>query len=119
MAITQESSSNTVITLTSAIPGASAIETIRAPKAALMVDLIQQFSDISMQIDKLSSKNLSVQVDFPTNDFPKEVAERLEVINRCDRYMHALNVKDHMLWTGKNSSMTYNSYKCTYSMLHA
>ena len=38
------------------------------------------------------------QVEFPTDDFPKEISDRLEVISRCDRYSHALAVKDHMLW---------------------
>ena len=37
-------------------------------------------------------------MDFPTDDFPKETAERLEVMSRCDKYSHALSVKDHMLW---------------------
>jgi hypothetical protein len=37
-------------------------------------------------------------VDFPTDDFPKETAERLEVMARCDRYQHALSVKDQLLW---------------------
>lgn len=63
-----------------------------------MVELIQQFADINSTIEKVASKQLTVQVDFPTDDFPKETSERLEIIARCDRYMHALNVKDHMLW---------------------
>ena len=42
---------------------------------------------------------MSVQTEFPTDDFPKEVAERLEIISRCDKYLHAMNVKDQILWT--------------------
>jgi hypothetical protein len=93
------SSTTTGITLTSAVPGSTPIETVRAPRATMMVELIQQFADLSSSIEKLSMKQVTVQVDFPVDDFPKETSERLEVISRCDRYIHALNVKDHMLWT--------------------
>ena len=85
--------------ITSAAPGSIPLESVRAPRAASMVELIQQFGDLSSTIERLSSKSLSVQTDFPTDDFPKETAERLEVISRCDKYMHAVTVKDHMLWT--------------------
>ena len=64
-----------------------------------MVELIQQFGDLSHNIETLSNKEIQVQVDFPTDDFPRETAERLEVLARCDKYQHALQVKDHMLWT--------------------
>lgn len=37
-------------------------------------------------------------MDFPTDDFPKETADRLAMLSRCDKYSHALSVKDHMLW---------------------
>ena len=50
-------------------------------------------------IEKLSMKPVSIQCDFPTDDFPKETAERLEIISRCDKYLHAMNVKDHICWT--------------------
>eukprot|EP01041_Mallomonas_annulata_P006967 gene6967-14145_t len=92
---------NTITTgvlLTSAAPGSIPLEAVRLPRAAMMVELIQQFADITAQIERLSTKTLNVQVDFPIDDFPKETAERLEVISRCDRYAHALSVKDHMLW---------------------
>ena len=65
----------------------------------MMVELIQEYADMYATIDRIASKAISVQVDFPTDDFPKEMAERLEVMARCDRYSHALSVKDHMLWT--------------------
>lgn len=93
------STSTSGINLTSAVPGTSPIEPVRAPRAVMMVELIQQFADLSASIEKLASKPVTVQVDFPVDDFPKETSERLEVISRCDRYIHALNVKDHMLWT--------------------
>lgn len=64
-----------------------------------MVELIQQFTDLSASINTLAVKNLAVQTDFPTDDFPRETAERLEILSRCDQYMHAVTVKDHMLWT--------------------
>ena len=85
--------------ITSAAPGSNPLEHFRGPRAAGMVELIQQFPDLSSTIDILSSKALSVQTDFPTDDFPKETAERLQILSRCDKYMHAVTVKDHMLWT--------------------
>lgn len=88
---------------TSAVPGALSVEKLRSPKAAAMVELIQQFHDLCNQIDKVSNKQLHIQVDFPTDDFPREISERLEVIARCDNYQHALQVKDHMLWTALQS----------------
>ena len=27
------------------------------------------------------------------------MAERLEILAKCDKYLHAVKVKDHMLWT--------------------
>lgn len=74
------------------------IETVRAPRSHAMIELIQQFSELANTIERLSSKSLVVQVDFPTSDFPKETAERLEIVAKADRYVHALAVKDQMLW---------------------
>lgn len=87
------------VLITSAAPGSVPRESVRSPRAAEMVELIQQFPDLSRTIERLSSKALSVQTDFPIDDFPKETAERLEILSRCDKYMHAVTVKDHMLWT--------------------
>ena len=91
--------SATGVLLTSAVPGSVPVETVRGPRAASMVELIQQFADISSHIERLACKPITVQVDFPTDDFPRETAERLEIIARCDRYTHAISVKDHMLWS--------------------
>ena len=89
----------TGVLLTSAAPGHTPVEQVRAPRAASMVELIQQFSDLTNNIEMLSSKQVEVQVDFPTDDFPRETAERMEILAKCDKYQHALGVKDHMLWT--------------------
>jgi len=91
--------SATGVLLTSAAPGNTPVETVRAPRAASMVELIQQFADLSSTIERVAVKNVTVQVEFPTDDFPKETQERLEVLSRCDKFVHALSVKDHMLWT--------------------
>lgn len=91
-------SPSTGVLLTSAHPGAPPVETVRVPRATSMVEVIQEYADLSSIIDNLSLKPVAVQVDFSTDDFPKETAERLEVIARCDKYMHAINVKDHMLF---------------------
>lgn len=90
---------NNGISLVSAAPGAVPVDTIRIPKATSMVEVIHEFGDLSSIIENIAMKPITVQVDFPTDDFPKETSERLEVIARCDRYVHALNVKDHMLFT--------------------
>lgn len=90
---------STGVLLTSAVPGRTPIESVRVPRAASMVELIQQYGDLSSQIDRQSVKPLTVQIDFPVDDFPRETSERLDIIARCDRYVHALSVKDHMLWT--------------------
>jgi hypothetical protein len=90
---------STGVLLTSAMPGVHPIESIRAPRAASMVELIQQYGDLNSHIERLATKPITVQVDFATDDFPRETSERLEILARCDKYMHALSVKDHMLWT--------------------
>ena len=89
---------STGVLVTSAAPGSFPVETLRGPKAAAMVELIQQFPELSATIERLATKPITVQTDFPTDDFPKETAERLEILARCDRYVHAVAVKDHMLW---------------------
>lgn len=93
-----QASTSSGVLLTSAAPGSAPLETVSAPRAFAMVELIHQFGDLQSNIERLSMKPIAVQVDFPTDDFPKETAERLEVLSRCDKYTHALNVKDHMLW---------------------
>lgn len=90
---------STGVLLTSVNPSAAPVETIRVPRATAMVEVIHEFADLCSNIERLATKSVTVQVDFPTDDFPRETAERLEVISRCDRYTHALQVKDHMLWT--------------------
>ena len=55
----------TGVLLTSAAPGHTPVETVRAPRAASMVELIQQFADLSNNIESLANKHLEVQVDFP------------------------------------------------------
>jgi hypothetical protein len=83
-------------------PGAASsnksFETVNIPRADLMVELIQQYTDLVNSIEAAATKQITVQVDFPTDDFPKETAERLAMLARCDKYSHALSVKDHMLW---------------------
>lgn len=93
-----ESSVSSGIILTSANPSTAPIEPIRGPKVSGMVEVIQEFGDLSSIIDTLSFKPITVQTEFPTDDFPREISERLEVISRCDRYIHALAIKDQMLW---------------------
>jgi hypothetical protein len=72
------------------------------PRADMMVELIQQYGDLMNSIERLTNKQLMVQVEYPTDDFPKEISERLEMIARCDKYLYALSVKDHMLWLALN-----------------
>ena len=94
---------NSGITLTSvssAVPGTlNQVESVKGHRAACMVELIQQFTDISSAIERLSTKALMIQIDFPTTDFPRETADRLDKITKFDKCTQALKVKDQMLWT--------------------
>ena len=90
--------STTGVVLTSAVPGVAPLETMRPHRAQEMVELVQQFGDLHSTIEKLVHKHIPVDADIPTDDFPKEVAERLEVMSQCDKYLHAMNVKDQLLW---------------------
>lgn len=105
--LVQESSPNLGITYTSAAPGSKPVETIQVPRAVGMVELIQQFGDLTNAIESLSIKPISVQVDFPTDDFPRETSERLDILARSDRYVHAVAVKDQMLWSLMQEKAVY------------
>lgn len=83
--------------LTSANPGPAPPDPADGPRAACMVELIQQYGDLTSHIETLASKVLTVKVDFPTTDLPKETTERKEVVRRCDNFVEALKVKDQML----------------------
>jgi hypothetical protein len=89
----------TGVVVTSVTSGLQSADGFTLPKATRMVELIQEYSDLTSTIEFLSTKPVAVRVDFPTDDFPRETAERLEVISRCDQYAQALAVKDQMLWT--------------------
>jgi hypothetical protein len=93
-----DASNATGVLLTSAHPGSVPVESFRPPRATGMVEVIHEFGDLFANINRLSIKPITIQVDFPTDDFPRETSERLEVLARCDKYLHALSVKDHMLW---------------------
>lgn len=98
--ITPNGLTGTGLLLTSAATGGLLpIETVKGPRANSMIEIIQQFGDLATTIERISTKTVIVQVDFPTTDFPKETSERLEIIARCDKYVHAMEVKDHMLWS--------------------
>jgi hypothetical protein len=86
------------LSIVASSPSGAPVNGISGHAVGNMVELIQQFNELSANIDKLSSKQISIQLDFQTDDFPKETAERLEVISKCDKYLHALSVKDQMLW---------------------
>lgn len=87
------------VTITSVTSGVMPVEGFRTPKATKMVELIQEYADLSSSIEHLAMKPLSVRVDFSTDDFPRETAHRLELISRIDKYTQAIAVKDQMLWT--------------------
>lgn len=86
------------LTILGSSPSAPAVQTASGNTVSNMVEIIQQYGELSATLDRLSTKQISVQTDFHTDDFPKETAERLEVISKCDKYMHAIAVKDQMLW---------------------
>lgn len=68
------------------------------PRADLMVELIQQYTDLIQTINKLTNKQIVIQLNYSVDDFPKEISERLEIISKYEKYRQALEVKDHMLW---------------------
>lgn len=91
-----------------ALSAASTLYPTYVPKTApvtanpsLMLHLIQQYPDLQMTIDKLSQRIPSIDPDYVSAsgaDFPTEVADRLAVVARCDKYAKAIAVKDEMLW---------------------
>lgn len=85
--------------VTSVASGVDSLESYGMPRATRMVELIQEYADLMATIEHLASKQLSVRVDFSADDFPRETSKRLDIIARCDKYSHALAVKDQMLWT--------------------
>mmetsp|Transcript_709 Transcript_709/g.1747 ORF Transcript_709/g.1747 Transcript_709/m.1747 type:complete len:435 (-) Transcript_709:1555-2859(-) len=62
------------------------------------LDIIQMFPELCSAIDKPSSRPVGNMVDVTAEDLPTEVAERLEVLRRADKYEEALALKDAMLW---------------------
>ena len=63
-----------------------------------MVGFIQLYPELSSAIDRLVARQINVNVDLVSDDLPREMAERNEVVRKCDRYEQALAVKDQMLW---------------------
>ncbi len=86
------------LTIVGSYPAASPVNTLSGHALEGMVELIQQYSELRASIDRLAEKKIDVQVDFPTDDFPKETAERLDIVSKCEKYLHAIAVKDQMLW---------------------
>lgn len=75
---------------------------VMPPNPALMLHLIQQYPDLQSKIDQLASRVPIIDTEFNTADFPTEVADRLAVISRCDKYAKAIALKDEMLWIALN-----------------
>jgi hypothetical protein len=91
-------SSTTGVHFKSVNPATAPVPGIKLPKAVLMVEIIQEFGELSSTINSTAERTVNLQVDFPTNDFPREISERLELIAKVDKFAHAMNVKDHLLW---------------------
>ncbi len=91
---------------------------------AYMVDLIQSYGDICAMIERVRDRPFIVDGKMPSDDFPRETAERIKVLERADRqecrvvvviqthnsirnnaahvqiirYEKALAIKDQMVW---------------------
>ncbi|KAJ1404954.1 hypothetical protein B484DRAFT_457198, partial [Ochromonadaceae sp. CCMP2298] len=78
-----DSSVTTGVLLTSAQPGSIPVEAFRAPRAVGMVELIHEFGDLQALTARLAALPVTVQANFPTDDFPRETKERLDVLARC------------------------------------
>ncbi|GMH88671.1 hypothetical protein TrVE_jg3282 [Triparma verrucosa] len=63
-----------------------------------MIGFIQIYPELSSAIERLVSRHVHTKVEEVSDDLPREMAERNEVVRKVDKYEQALAVKDQMLW---------------------
>ena len=63
-----------------------------------MIGFIQIYPELTSAIERLTSKHIHTKVEEVSDDLPREMAERNEVVRKVDKYEQALAVKDQMLW---------------------
>ena len=63
-----------------------------------MIGFIQIYPELSSAIDRLVCRHVNVKVEEVSDDLPREMTERNEVVRKTDKYEQALAVKDQMLW---------------------
>ena len=63
-----------------------------------MVGFIQLYPELSSAIERVSNRYVNGSVSEVGDDLPREMAERNEVVRKCDKYEQALSVKDQMIW---------------------
>jgi len=50
-----------------------------------MIGFIQIYPELSSAIDRLVARQINVTIDLVSDDLPREMAERNEVLRKCDR----------------------------------
>lgn len=63
-----------------------------------MVNLIQGYPQLLESINRIMNRPLLTDIDVVTDDFPREVAERLKTIDSCTKYEKLCQIKDQMLY---------------------
>jgi hypothetical protein len=63
-----------------------------------MIGFIQIYPELSNAIERLVNRHINVKVEEVSDDLPREMMERNEVVRKTDKYEQALAVKDQMLW---------------------
>ena len=63
-----------------------------------MIGFIQLYPELSSAIERLVNRYVNTNVEEVSDDLPREMAERNEVVRKTDKYEQALAVKDQMLW---------------------
>jgi len=63
-----------------------------------MIGFIQIYPELTSAIERVVSRHLHAKVEEVSDDLPREMAERNEVVRKVDKYEQALAVKDQMLW---------------------
>lgn len=63
-----------------------------------MIGFIQIYPELSSAIERTVNRYVNTRVEEVSDDLPREMAERNEVVRKTDKYEQALAVKDQMLW---------------------
>ncbi len=74
-----------------------------------MVGFIQLYPELSSAVERVSNRYINGRVEEIGDDLPREMAERNEVVRKCDKYEQALAVKDQMIWNMLKDKETWEA----------